>query len=195
MAASFALALTAGVFAASPAWAEPDLLVNGGFETGSLAGWTLTGKTYPQQVSTGFDGFAPRNGSYFLAVGQNGSDGVLAQTFADVAGGTLTVTGYLASNGTGPGDFSVSINGVPGYSINPIPEQGYEEFTFTACATGYDTLSLAYRNDLGWSAIDDLSVTEVLPVPEPAGAAIIVAGLICLGMIRAVAHGNRGGHA
>jgi hypothetical protein len=189
-AALLALVLTTGAVAASPASAGPDLLVNGGFETGNLAGWSMTGNLSPQQVSTGFDGFAPLDGNYFLWVGQNGSDGVLSQTFADVADGTLTVTGYLASNGVGASDFSVSIDGIAGYSVTPIPVQGYQEFSFSVTATGSDTISLTYRNDPGYSAIDDLSVTEVMPVPEPATAAIVCAALIGLGIVRA--RGRRG---
>nr|WP_294550760.1 PEP-CTERM sorting domain-containing protein [uncultured Rhodopila sp.] len=177
--------MAAGAFAASPASAGPNLLVNGGFETGDLTGWTVSGNPTVPKVVSSFAGYVPLDGTYFLAFGDVGSDGVLTQSFTDVAHGILTVTGYLASSGAEPSDFSASIIGGAGYSVVSIPQQGYQEFSFTTVATGSDTLRLAYRNDPGWSAIDDLSVTEVLPVPEPASGAIIGAGLICLGVLRA----------
>src|SRR5271165_7590314 len=97
--ASAGLVLGIGLLVSAPASAN--LLTNGSFETGDLTGWTWTGNENDMYVSNAAFGYSPEDGNYFLAFGEVGSDGVLSQTFTDVAGGTLTVTGYLAGNGTG----------------------------------------------------------------------------------------------
>nr|WP_294518791.1 hypothetical protein [uncultured Rhodopila sp.] len=178
--------LAAGLLAASPASATVNLLVNGSFETGDLSGWTLTGNSGPEFVTNSFYSYNAESGQDFLVFGQIGSNGVLSQTFSDIPGGTLTVTGFLAGDGSSPSDFSASINGHAGFTVSPVPNRGWTEFSFTTTATGLDTLSLAYRNDPWYDTLDNLSVTETvrMPVAEPGGWAILGTGLLAIGLFR-----------
>ncbi len=179
-----ALLLAVGLFASGAASATPNLLINGSFETGDLTGWSLTGNTAFTSVVRNYPGYRAEDGNYALVFGPTGSNGVLSQTFTDVAGGLLTVTGYLAGNGTSPSNFSASIDGHVGFAVNPVPAEGYTLFSFTFLATGLDTLSLNFRNDPDWDAVDNLVVTEALPIPEPAGLTVLGAGLFGLGLIK-----------
>lgn len=47
-----------------------------------------------------------------------------------------------------------------GFELNPVPNMPYTLFTFTAPATGTDVVSLGFRNDPSYDAVDNISVTE-----------------------------------
>jgi PEP-CTERM motif len=86
----------------------PNLVLNGGFETGDLSDWAFYGNTGFTAVSTGFDGYLPHSGTYFMYVGPVGSDGFITQSFTDTPGGTLTYSVWVAGNGTSPSDMCMT---------------------------------------------------------------------------------------
>src|SRR5438045_2661522 len=73
------LILTAVPFV--PAWAQTELILNGGFESGST-GWVLSGAPFLAEVAA--DGGLARSGMYYLWLGGAVSD-------ADVAYQTITI--------------------------------------------------------------------------------------------------------
>lgn len=150
-AASALLALTT---ATGP---QANLITNGSFETGDLTGWSLTGNTgFTSVQANGSTIFSAQDGNFFLYAGPVGSDGVLSQTFSDTLGRALLVSAELAGDGTAPSDFSIMFNATNLITINPVPAQGYVDYTFTVVGTGSDTLSLDFRDDPAFDAIDNL---------------------------------------
>lgn len=157
-----------------------NLIVNCGFETGSFSGWTQSG-------NTGFTGVtgptAAHTGAFYAFLGPIGSDGFLSQTFNDTAGQTLSISFYLASDGGTPSDFHASFNSTSLLSVTNLGPQGYTLYSYTATATGHDTLTLGgFRDDPGFLSLDDVVVAA--RVPEPASLALVGAGLCSLGFLR-----------
>ena len=164
----------------APAFAQ-EFLINGSFETGDLSGWTWSGNTgFTSVVASGFAGVTAEDGSYFLYEGPIGPDGILSQTFSDVAGTTLSFTGWVngaPNNNTSPSNFTVTFNGAQDYIQSPVNTNGWLEVTFTAVATGNDTVALNFANDPAFNSLDNFSVTGTAPgAPEPSTWAMMGLG-------------------
>jgi hypothetical protein len=176
--AASAFAIAVGLLAAAPASAE--LIVNGGFETGDFTGWTVASNNTGVE-SSGFDGYSPHSGSFFAALGNVECCGSMSQTFVDTPGGTLDVNLFLASDGQTPNRFSIELNGATLFDHANISAGGYVHITGSGLATGLDTLTLFSRDDPGWLALDDVSVTERTGVPEPTSLALLTSALVGFG--------------
>jgi hypothetical protein len=166
------VAATAVTGLAAPARAATNLLLNGSFETGDFTGWTRSGNFGFTNVINA-PGFC-QHGDFCVNEGPVGSEGVLSQSFFAPAGSQLSVTGWLAGNGTAPSSFSVTLNGVTGAAYNPVPNQGFTQFSFSGVSIGANTLQIAFRNDPSFSQFDNFSVTSALP--EAATWAQMLAG-------------------
>ncbi len=79
-------------------------LTNGGFESGSLSGWTLTGSGY---ATANDNWITAAEGTYFIRLNSNGSS--LSQSGTDdlVVGTTFTLTGYARGDGGDYGTASI----------------------------------------------------------------------------------------
>lgn len=163
--------------------AHANYLVNGSFEAGNLTGWTEAGNTGVVFTTTSDFGYGAQDGNYFAAFGPTGSDGILSQTFTDIAGETLLISGWLIGNGSSPSNFSMLFNNTPLIALSPVPSQGYTQYTFSALATGLDTFSVSFRNDPSFDAFDNFSVIGTSSVPTPPALLMFGAGLLSfLGM-------------
>ena len=147
--------------AAGGATAGPHPFHNGGFERGSFAGWTLNG-AFTLVMSQDYDGFAPHGGAYYALLGTRGADGTLSQEFSDVAGQTLRIGFWLASDGALPNDFSANFNGAPLVVLASVPRNGWVFYRATAAGTGLDQLTFSFRNDSGYLALDEVRVHRAL---------------------------------
>jgi hypothetical protein len=191
-------------------WAVPagaaNLIVNGGFETGNLAGFSLNA-TATAVAPSGFTGLNAHSGAYFLAMGDVTTTypfGVISQTVTDTAGETLTLSYWLASAGGTPNFFEALWNGavIPGSTVTNIGPQDYTFFEFDVLGTGTDILSFHERNLLAYSALDDISLegTGVTPpvdpgVPEPGSASMVAFALLALAALRRAQGKSRTGHS
>jgi PEP-CTERM motif len=171
------VAATAVTGLAAPARAATNLLENGSFETGDFTGWTRSGNFGFTNVINA-PGFC-QHGDFCVSAGPVGSEGVLSQSFFAPVGGQLSVTGWLAGNGTAPSSFSVALNGVAGAAFNPVPSQGFTQFSFSGVSIGVNTFQIAFRNDPSFNQFDNFSVTSALP--EPAAWALMIAGFGLVG--------------
>jgi len=158
----------------------PNILVNGGFETGDFTGWALSGNTGFTFVTGPFDGFSPQAGNYFAALGPVGSDGYLSQTFSDTPGVTYEASFYFGSDGGTPNDFGVTGPGALSlptmFDVPATPWTFYYGF-FTG--SGSDTITFNFRNDPGYMALDTVSVNST--VPEASTWAMMLVGFAGLG--------------
>lgn len=177
--ATLALSLVA---AASPAAAQ--VVTNGGFETGDLSGWTVTGND-ATAAPTGSYGYVPHSGSYFAGLGDTSGQGSLSQVLTTAAGQSYTLSYYLASKGDQATSFSAMWDGqiLAGSELtNPNSNSAYVLYSFVVTGTGSDTLSFHETDVPSWMALDDISVTaNVGAVPEPATWAMMLLGFGAIG--------------
>lgn len=176
--------------------AQANLIQNGGFETGDLSDWTVTGNTgFIGVATTGFAGYTPHSGNYFAYLGAVGSLGFLSQTVTDIAGATYQISFWLASNGATPSEFDIEWNGVSLYDKANLSAFAYTEFTFDVTGNGADTLTFSERNDPSFFALDDVGLNPVsaVPAPEPASIAILTSALAGFRLIRRRRRRSAGG--
>ncbi len=176
-----------------------NIVVNGGFETGDFSGWATQGNFVLVAGGKNYGGFdfgghGAHGGTYFAALGTVSSLGSISQTLATVAGQTYTLDFFVAGDGGSPNELKVNWGGTVVFDQTGIPNQGYVEHKLQLTATGPSTkLTFWERNDPGYLALDDVSVTgpgangqgETPTSPEPASLALFgVGGLAMFGYAR-----------
>jgi len=152
-------------------------LVNGGFETGTFAGWTQTGDT----SFTGVDPFAARSGSYGAFFGPTAVGGI-SQSFATAASTIYRVSFALSlADSAQPNSFSWSWNGVTqAPSFSNAAAFGYTDFSSFVSATGASsTIAFNFADPQSFWLLDNVSVT-VSAVPEMPINGLLGAGLLLM---------------
>ena len=141
--------------------AQASLVVNGGFETGSFAGWSLIGNPGFRTVVSS----PVHSGSFAGSFGAIGSLGGIAQSLPTVASQTYTFDFWLRNSGGTPSEAVVSWNGSAVLHLLNPGSFGYTHFSYTTTATGASTpIKFEFRQDPSFFQLDDISVTAV---PEP----------------------------
>ena len=174
---------------AAPASAT-SIVVNGSFETGTIAGWTDGGNTGWNSAVSGAN--APGQGSFGVSNGAIGSFSLLSQTLATNAGTSYDISFWIQNDGAGI--FNVRFDGVTIYSESGVSHP-YTLHTLTAVATtGSTVLQLQSRDDPGFIEFDAISVEEnnrTAAVPEPVTTVLVGTGLVGWLGRRAVARNRR----
>jgi hypothetical protein len=168
-------AAAAALFLSGSLTARADLLVNGGFESGSLSpGWGGGNSVEP----SGTFGIPSHSGTYFLAFGSVGGDSVTSQTVSDTVGQSYDLQFFYFRDGATPSDLNVRFDGVLIYSEVNSPAHGWVQHDFTVVGTGTDTVSFGARNDPAFDGLDDVSLNAIgAAVPEPTSAALLGIGI------------------
>lgn len=172
------LAAASALLLASAA-AQASLVQNGGFETGDATGWTLSGNTLFSFVDT----VAPNSGSYAAAFGAPPADpAYLSQTLSTVAGQQYRLSFWLQNEADGtvdePNSFELSWAGGVEATLSNAGAFGYTEYVYTLTALSASTeLSFGFGNYASYWDLDDVSVTALNAVPEPATALLVALGL------------------
>ena len=164
------ISLTILAALSTPAMAE-NLVVNGGFETGTMSGWTLNGNTSNSTVfSFGYEG------SHSYGNGASSSKAFLSQNLTTTAGAHFAYSFVLLSAGGTPNEFYATLGGTEfGPSYINADAFGYTVFSGSVVApTSNATLTFAFRQDPHFWVLDAVSITAV---PEPASWALMVCGL------------------
>ena len=153
--------------------ASATLVVNGGFETGSFAGWTQSGNTNWTAVST-----VAHTGIYAAHFGPQGTDGFISQVLATTPGQSYTISFWLRNGISGTNDFRLSWGGSEIYSFFNAPSFDYTQYSFVTQATSSSTtLTMGFRNDPNYFYLDDVDVS---PVPIPGAVWLLGSGIVGL---------------
>jgi len=138
-----------------------NLVVNGGFETGDLTGWTQGGdlsQTYYDQATT----VNPHSGNYALEIGAIGDEYEVYQNITTVPGETYQIQFWLANGGAPPDNFTASFGSTTLLHLDGVSAQGYTEYTYDIAATSSSTeLLFEARQDPSFWYLDDVSVEAI----------------------------------
>jgi len=169
------------------AYATP-LIVNGGFETGTFFGWTVTGDVVGITVDTNY----PYSGSY--AADDSGTSlSYISQTISTVVGDTYELSWYLAEDPSAIGNFAavVTPNEFDAYfgsehwqlSDFPLGAPYFEGSLYYTAVSTHTTIEFGVQ-DKFHMYLDGITATNLGPVPEPVSIALIGLGLVGLGLLR-----------
>lgn len=182
----------------APSAAAQNLVLNGGFETGTFSSWTQTGNTgFSGVTNNAGDPSAPSpQGTYHAYFGPLSTGGIF-QNFATTIGMIYRVSYFLNSGAsrTNTRTFQAQV-GNPGALTtlesltNPALFTGYVQRTFTFTATtAISQIHFTFENDPDYWRLDNVFVTRAVPEIDPSSSRLPL--LLLLGGLLLVSERRR----
>lgn len=168
------------VCCAAAAMAQPELVSNGGFETGNFSSWIVPPSVPNQSIFRIGSGAAAHSGNFYASFGSQQTQ-YIGQILPTVAGGEYELNFWLRRGSIGFGSFYVRWEGQVVFNQVLINSDfaTWHEYTFPLHSniTG-SFLEFGQNYFPGEFQIDDVSVVQV---PAPGAAAVLGgAGLAAL---------------
>ena len=114
------LSVACGLLASISIQAQPNLVLNGGFETGDLTGWTPS-SVADVEVDTAGDQVV-HSGTYGAYFGPVGSLGYISQTLNTIPGGRYLISAWVHSeDGETPNEFNITWEGANLFDAFDLP--------------------------------------------------------------------------
>jgi hypothetical protein len=165
--------------------ARADFVTNGGFEDGNFTGWSTAPAANGTNfgVSTAYSQGGSLYGAFFG--GSNvGLYDTISQNIATTAGDSYLVSFWVENLGRGPNGFEAFWGTTEIVNTVNSAAFAWTEFTFTVTAATDSTRLLLGAYQLpSFFGLDDVSVTLVSGVPEPASLSLMAIGLLGLGAL------------
>ncbi|MGI9087984.1 MAG: hypothetical protein ACR2HH_09635 [Chthoniobacterales bacterium] len=179
-----ALFLAALLLCLSAAPAVHSQVINGGFETGDLTGWTVVDPD--GYIAIGSDPAFAHSGNYHLNLGSGPALGSLSQDLSTAAGSTYSLSFWLANDSSvPPNEFDVFWDGNLVFSLTNVAVFPYTNYSIpNLVASGSSTtLEFRNRNDADFFRLDDIQV-DVVPEMSTLPLVLLGLGLVSLGRVK-----------